>query len=326
MGLAEALASIRKMHGADAVMVGSPIVSGVKGISTGSLSLDIALGVGGFPRGRITEVFGAESVGKTTLCLEAAVRVQKAGGKVAFIDVEHALDRNYAENGLGIKWDELILAQPASGEEALSIADALVKSEEVDLIIIDSVANLVPQKELEGDVGDVVMGGIARLMSQSLRKMTASISKANCSVVFINQVREKIGLVFGNPQTQPGGRALKFHASCRIELSKLGSIKDKDQIIGSEIKAKVIKNKVSMPFTTAKYSIYYGRGICDEATIYDMAVAQKLIEVNGTHHVVDGQKINGKQNTIAYLEANPEYCSNLREKVLAVSKPVVSEE
>jgi recombination protein RecA len=322
MGIKEAIEGLRKQYGAGSVLMGQTIIEGVKGISTGALSLDIALGCGGFPRGRISEVFGAESTGKTTLCLEAIAKVQKAGGKAVFIDTEHALDRYYAKNGIGVDIDNLIFSQPDCGEEALDIAKAFLETKEVDIIVIDSVANLIPKAELEGEVGDIVMAGIARLMSSSLRKIVGAVRESNAALVFINQTREKVGMVFGNPNTQPGGKALKFYSSCRIELTKTGNIKVKEETTGANISAKVIKNKVAPPFRVAKYDIFFGKGISDESIILDMSIKIGVVEQSGSSYfTVNGQKINGRGNALEYLEKNPEYCAKLRQQALAAIQP-----
>lgn len=321
MGLKEALEQIRKQYGDGSVMTGQTVVPGMIGLSTGALSLDLALGVGGFPRGRISEVFGAESTGKTTLCLETIAKIQKAGGKAAFIDAEHALDANYAKNGIGVNWEELILSQPDCGEEALDICEILVKSGEVDIVVIDSVANLVPKSELEGEMGDVNMAGIARLMSKGLRKLSGIVSKSNCTLIFINQVREKVGMVFGNPSTQPGGRSLKFYASCRIELGVTGKVKAGESVIGSSIKATIVKNKVAPPFRVATYDVLFGKGISDESCVLDMATKHKIIETSGSSYfTINNEKINGRANAIDYLEEHQDVFTKIRNEVLKSAK------
>lgn len=301
--LAAALGQIEKNYGKGAVMkLGQHKAVDIDAISTGSLGLDIALGIGGLPKGRVIEIFGPESSGKTTLTLHAIAEAQKSGGNCAFIDAEHALDPAYAKK-LGVNIDELIISQPDTGEQALEIADTLVRSGAIDLLVIDSVAALVPKAEIEGEMGDSHMGLQARLMSQALRKLTASISKTNCIIIFINQIRMKIGVMFGNPETTTGGNALKFYASVRLDIRRIGSIKEKDQVVGSETKVKVVKNKVSPPFKTVEFDIMYGSGISKDGEIIDLGVKLNLIEKSGAWFSYKGNKIGqGRENAKQYLK------------------------
>ena len=284
-------------------------------VSTGSLGLDIALGVGGLPRGRVIEIYGPESSGKTTLTLQVIAEMQKLGGTCAFIDAEHALDVQYAQK-LGVDLQEMLISQPDTGEQALEIVDALVRSGSVDLIVIDSVAALTPKAELEGEMGDSLPGLQARLMSQALRKLTATIKKTNCMVIFINQIRMKIGVMFGNPETTTGGNALKFYASVRLDIRRTGSIKKAEEVIGSETKVKVVKNKVSPPFKTAEFDILYGEGISREGEIVDMGVSARVLDKSGAWYAYNGEKIGqGKDNAREFLRENPELALEIENKV-----------
>ena len=304
--LAAALAQIEKQFGKGSIMrlgEGQPIRD-IEVVSTGSLGLDIALGVGGLPRGRVVEIYGPESSGKTTLTLQVIAEMQKQGGVSAFIDAEHALDAQYAEK-LGVNLQDLLISQPDTGEQALEIVDALVRSGSVDLIVVDSVAALTPKAELEGDMGDSLPGLQARLMSQALRKLTATIQKTNTMVIFINQIRMKIGVMFGSPETTTGGNALKFYASVRLDIRRIGSIKKGDEVIGSETKVKVVKNKVAPPFKTAEFDILYGEGISREGEIIDMGVEARVIEKSGAWYAYKGEKIGqGKDNAREFLREN----------------------
>lgn len=306
--LQAALAQIEKQFGKGSIMrLGEgEKIEDIQVVSTGSLGLDIALGVGGLPRGRVVEIYGPESSGKTTLTLQVIAEMQKLGGTAAFIDAEHALDIQYAQK-LGVNLQELLISQPDTGEQALEIVDALVRSGSVDLIVIDSVAALTPKAELEGEMGDSLPGLQARLMSQALRKLTATIKKTNCMVIFINQIRMKIGVMFGNPETTTGGNALKFYASVRLDIRRTGSIKKGEEVIGSETKVKVVKNKVSPPFKTAEFDILYGEGISREGEIIDMGVNAKVLEKSGAWYAYNGEKIGqGKDNAREFLKENPE--------------------
>ena len=287
----------------------------VEAIPSGSLGLDIALGIGGLPKGRVVEIYGPESSGKTTLALHAIAEAQKRGGTCAFIDAEHALDPSYARK-LGVNVDDLLISQPDAGEQALEIADTLVRSGAVDILVVDSVAALVPRNELDGEMGDVQPGSQARLMSQALRKLTASISKSKTMVVFINQIRMKIGVMFGSPETTTGGNALKFYASVRLDIRRIGSIKKGEEVIGNETKVKVVKNKVSPPFKTAEFDILYGQGISREGEIIDMGVEAKVLEKSGAWYAYEGEKIGqGKDNAREFLKENPELAVEIENKV-----------
>lgn len=314
--LAAALGQIEKNYGKGSVMkLGQHAAVDVEAISTGSLGLDIALGIGGLPRGRIIEIFGPESSGKTTLTLHVIAEAQKKSGVCAFIDAEHALDPSYAKK-LGVNIDDLIISQPDTGEQALEIADTLVRSGAIDLLVIDSVAALVPKAEIEGEMGDSHMGLQARLMSQALRKLTASISKTNCIIIFINQIRMKIGVMFGNPETTTGGNALKFYASVRLDIRRTGSIKDKDEVIGSNTRVKVVKNKVSPPFKTVDFDIMYGSGISKVGEIIDLSVKLDLVEKSGAWFSYNGNKIGqGRENAKQYLKDHPNVSSELEQKI-----------
>jgi recombination protein RecA len=303
--IAAALAQIEKSYGKGSVMkLGERPNTDIEAISTGSLGLDIALGIGGLPRGRIIEIFGPESSGKTTLTLHVIAEAQKTGGTCAFIDAEHALDPAYAKK-LGVNIDELIISQPDTGEQALEITDTLVRSGAIDMIVIDSVAALVPKSEIEGEMGDSHMASQARLMSQALRKLTASISRTNCIVIFINQIRMKIGVMFGNPETTTGGNALKFYTSVRLDIRRIGSIKDKEDVVGSQTKVKIVKNKVSPPFKTADFDIMYGSGISKEGEIIDLGVKLEIIEKSGSWFSYNNIRIGqGRENVKQYLKEN----------------------
>ena len=306
--LTAALGQIEKQFGKGAVMrLGDPgSVRDVEAISTGSLYLDIALGVGGLPRGRVIEIFGPESSGKTTIALQTVAQMQRLGGTAAFVDAEHALDPAYAEK-LGINIAELLISQPDTGEQALEIVDMLVRSSAVDIVVVDSVAALTPRAEIEGEMGDSHVGLHARLMSQALRKLTASISRSNTTVIFINQIRMKIGVMFGSPETTTGGNALKFYASVRLDIRRIGSIKKGEEVIGNETRVKVVKNKVSPPFKTAEFDILYGMGVSREGEILDLGVNLGLIEKSGAWYSYNGERIGqGRDNVRDFLRANPE--------------------
>lgn len=311
-----ALSQIKKEFGEDAIMkLGvNDKNANIKTLSTGSLSLDIAVG-SGYPRGRIIEIFGPESSGKTTLTLHAIAECQKQGGTCAFIDAEHALDPVYARK-IGVNTDELILSQPDNGEQALEIADTLVRSGAIDMIIVDSVAALVPKAEIEGDMGDSHMGLQARLMSQALRKLTASISKSNAILIFINQIRMKIGVMFGNPETTTGGNALKFYASVRLDIRRVGAIKDKDDVIGNQTRVKVVKNKVAPPFKVVDFDILYGEGISKIGEIIDLGVKAEIVDKSGSWFAYNGDRIGqGRENVKKYLRDNPKICDEIEQKI-----------
>ncbi|VVE05313.1 recombinase A [Pandoraea aquatica] len=317
--LAAALAQIEKQFGKGSIMrLGDgEVEADIQVVSTGSLGLDIALGVGGLPRGRVIEIYGPESSGKTTLTLQVVAEMQKIGGTCAFIDAEHALDVGYA-NKLGVSVPELLISQPDTGEQALEIADALVRSGSIDLIIIDSVAALVPKAEIEGEMGDSLPGLQARLMSQALRKLTGTIKRTNCTVIFINQIRMKIGVMFGNPETTTGGNALKFYSSVRLDIRRIGSIKKGDEVVGNETRVKVVKNKVSPPFREAIFDILYGQGISREGEIIDLGVNAKIVEKAGAWYSYNGEKIGqGKDNAREFLRENPEIAHEIENKVRA---------
>jgi len=317
--LQAALAQIEKQFGKGTIMrLGDgEAIEDIQVVSTGSLGLDIALGVGGLPRGRVIEIYGPESSGKTTLTLQVISEMQKQAGTCAFIDAEHALDVQYAQK-LGVNLQELLISQPDTGEQALEIVDALVRSGSVDLIVIDSVAALTPKAELEGEMGDSLPGLQARLMSQALRKLTATIKKTNCMVIFINQIRMKIGVMFGSPETTTGGNALKFYASVRLDIRRTGSIKKGEEVIGSETKFKFVKNKVSPPFKTAEFDILYGEGISREGEIIDMGVNARVLEKSGAWYAYNGEKIGqGKDNAREFLRENPELAVEVENKVRA---------
>ena len=317
IALESAIGQIEKAFGKGSVMkLGT---SGenldVQAISTGSLGLDIALGIGGLPKGRIVEIYGPESSGKTTLALHVVAEAQKTGGTCAFVDAEHALDPVYAKK-LGVNIDDLLISQPDAGEQALEIADTLVRSGAISVLVVDSVAALVPRAELEGDMGDSHMGLQARLMSQALRKLTSSISKSNCLVIFINQIRQKIGIMFGNPETTSGGNALKFYASVRLDIRRIGAIKDKDDIIGNQTRVKVVKNKVAPPFRTVEFDIMYGEGISKNGEIVDLGVSADIIEKSGSWFSYNDQRIGqGRENVKNFLNENSEIASELEDKI-----------
>jgi len=315
--LQAALAQIEKQFGKGSIMrLGAgEAIEDIQVVSTGSLGLDIALGVGGLPRGRVVEIYGPESSGKTTLTLQVAAEMQKIGGVCAFIDAEHALDINYAQK-LGVNLQELLISQPDTGEQALEIVDALVRSGSVDLIVIDSVAALTPKAELEGEMGDSLPGLQARLMSQALRKLTGTIKKSNTMVIFINQIRMKIGVMFGSPETTTGGNALKFYASVRLDIRRIGSIKRGEEVVGNETKVKVVKNKVSPPFKEAEFDILYGEGISREGEIIDLGVVAKVVEKSGAWYAYKGEKIGqGKDNCREFLKENPALAIEIENKV-----------
>jgi recombination protein RecA len=315
--LSAALSQIEKQFGKGSVMrLGDgTAIKDIEFISTGSLTLDIALGIGGLPRGRIVEIYGPESSGKTTLTLQVIAACQRMGGTAAFVDAEHALDPAYAQR-LGVNVDELLISQPDTGEQALEIADMLVRSSAVDVVIIDSVAALTPKAEIEGEMGDSHMGLQARLMSQALRKLTANIKRSNTLVIFINQIRMKIGIMFGNPETTTGGNALKFYASVRLDIRRIGNVKNGDEIIGSETRVKVVKNKVAPPFKQAEFDILYNEGISREGEIIELGVQQGLIDKAGSWFSYQGQKIGqGKDNTRVYLKEHPEMASEIDGKI-----------
>ncbi|MBP8812570.1 MAG: recombinase RecA [Laribacter sp.] len=315
--LSAALAQIEKQFGKGSIMRmnETQVNENLQVISTGSLGLDMALGVGGLPRGRVVEIYGPESSGKTTLCLQVVAEAQKLGGTCAYIDAENALDPQYAGK-LGVKVDDLLISQPDTGEQALEICDMLVRSGGVDLIVVDSVAALVPKAEIEGEMGDSHVGLQARLMSQALRKLTGNIKRTNTLVIFINQIRMKIGVMFGNPETTTGGNALKFYASVRLDIRRIGAIKKTDEIIGNETRVKVVKNKVSPPFKQAEFDILYGEGISREGEIIEMGVANKFIDKSGAWYAYNGQKIGqGKDNAREWLRENPAIAQEIEKKI-----------
>ena len=317
--LSAALSQIEKQFGKGSVMRygDNEVAHDIKVVSTGSLGLDVALGVGGLPRGRVIEVYGPESSGKTTLTLQVIAEMQKIGGTCAFIDAEHALDVQYAAK-LGINLADLLISQPDHGEQALEITDALVRSGSVDLIVIDSVAALVPRAEIEGDMGDNLPGLQARLMSQAMRKLTASIKRTNCTVIFINQIRMKIGVMFGSPETTTGGNALKFYSSVRLDIRRIGSIKKGDEVIGNETRVKVVKNKVAPPFKQAEFDIMYGTGISREGEIVDLGVKAGVVDKAGAWYSYDGAKIGqGKDNVREFLKSNPALAQEIEQKIRA---------
>ena len=315
--LQAALAQIEKQFGKGTIMrLGEgEVIADIEVVSTGSLGLDVALGVGGLPRGRVVEIYGPESSGKTTLTLQVIAEMQRVGGTCAFVDAEHALDTQYAQK-LGVNLQELLISQPDTGEQALEIVDSLVRSGAVDLIVIDSVAALTPRAEIEGEMGDSLPGLQARLMSQALRKLTGSIKKTNCMVIFINQIRMKIGVMFGSPETTTGGNALKFYASVRLDIRRIGSIKRGEEIIGNETKVKVVKNKVSPPFKTAEFDILFGEGISREGEIVDMGVIAKVVDKSGAWYAYNGEKIGqGRDNAREFLRENPTLAREIENKV-----------
>jgi recombination protein RecA len=315
--LAAALSQIEKQFGKGSVMrLGDSITArDVDVVSTGSLGLDIALGVGGLPRGRVVEVYGPEASGKTTLTLQVVAEVQRNGGTAAFVDAEHALDPVYAEK-VGVKLDDLLISQPDTGEQALEITDMLVRSGAVDIVVVDSVAALTPKAEIEGEMGDIHVGLQARLMSQALRKLTGNIKRSNCLVIFINQIRMKIGVMFGNPETTTGGNALKFYASVRLDIRRTGSIKKGEEVLGNETRVKVVKNKVAPPFRTAEFEILYGHGISREGEIIDFGVKENIIEKSGAWFSYDGERIGqGKENAREYLIQHPDIAAAMETKI-----------
>ena len=321
-----ALSQIERQFGKGAVMrMGDAPREAIPAISTGSLGLDIALGIGGLPKGRIVEIYGPESSGKTTLTLQTIAECQKAGGTAAFIDAEHALDPVYAGK-LGVNVDDLLVSQPDTGEQALEIADMLVRSGSVDILVVDSVAALTPRAEIEGDMGDTHVGLQARLMSQALRKITGNIKRSNCLVIFINQIRMKIGVMFGNPETTTGGNALKFYSSVRLDIRRIGSVKQGDEVVGNETRVKVVKNKVSPPFRQAEFQVMYGKGIYHMGEVLDLGVQEGLVEKSGAWYSYDGQRIGqGKANAAQFLDENrataDEVEKMLRDKLLASPVP-----
>jgi recombination protein RecA len=317
--LAAALAQIEKQFGKGSIMKmgGKSADQDLQVIPTGSLGLDIALGVGGLPRGRIVEIYGPESSGKTTLCLQVVAEAQKLGGTAAYIDAENALDPTYAAR-LGVKVDDLIISQPDTGEQGLEIADMLVRSGGVDIIVVDSVAALVPKAEIEGEMGDQLPGLQARLMSQALRKLAGNIKRANVLVIFINQLRMKIGVMFGNPETTTGGNALKFYSTIRLDIRRIGSLKKGDEMIGNETRVKVVKNKVSPPFREAVFDILYGEGISHESELIELGVEYKIVDKSGAWYSYQGEKIGqGKENTRDWLKSNPEIANEIENKIRA---------
>jgi len=314
--LEAALSQIDRAFGKGSVMkLGQREVVDADTISTGSLGLDIALGIGGFPRGRVIEIYGPESSGKTTLALHAVAEAQKKGGIAAYVDAEHALDPTYARK-LGVDVDELLISQPDTGEQGLEIADTLVRSGGVDIVVIDSVAALTPKAELEGEMGDQLPGLQARLMSQALRKLTGSISKSNCLVVFINQMRMKIGVMFGNPETTTGGNALKFYASVRLDIRRIGSIKDRDEVVGNQTRVKVVKNKVAPPFREVEFDIMYGVGISKTGELIDLGVKAGIVEKSGSWYSYDGERIGqGRENAKQFIEKNPDLMAKIEASI-----------
>jgi len=324
-----AMGAVERQFGKGSIMrlgKDEPLIRDIQVISTGSISLDIALGVGGVPRGRIVEIYGPESSGKTTLSLHVVAEAQKKGGICGYIDAEHALDVGYARK-LGVRTDDLLLSQPDTGEQGLEIAEMLVRSGAIDVLVIDSVAALVPKAELEGEMGDAHMGVQARLMSQALRKLTGTIAKSQTCVVFINQIRMKIGVMFGNPETTTGGNALKFYASQRLDIRRIGAIKNGEQVVGSRTRVKVVKNKVAPPFKEVEFDIMYGTGISREGDLLDMASAENIIEKSGAWYAYAGERIGqGRENAKDYLRDHPEVCAVVERKLLekvGVLKPAV---
>lgn len=314
--LVAALAQIEKQFGKGAIMrMGDREVEAIESVSTGSLGLDIALGIGGLPRGRVVEIYGPESSGKTTLTLQVIAEMQKLGGSAAFIDAEHALDVGYAQK-LGVNVADLLISQPDTGEQALEIADMLVRSGGIDVVVIDSVAALTPRAEIEGEMGDQLPGLQARLMSQALRKLTANIKRTNTLVIFINQIRMKIGVMFGSPETTTGGNALKFYASVRLDIRRTGTIKKGDEVIGSETKVKVVKNKIAPPFREAHFDILYGEGISREGEVVEMGVEHKFVDKSGAWYAYNGEKIGqGKDNAREFLRNNPAISTEIENKI-----------
>ena len=313
--LETAIAKIEKDYGKGTIMrLGDDISVNVEALSTGSLSLDLALGIGGVPKGRIIEIYGPEASGKTTLALHIVASAQKNGGDAAYIDVEHALEPAYAR-ALGVDIDSLLISQPDTGEQALDITESLVRSGAIDVIVVDSVAALIPRAELEGEVGDTVVGMLARLMSQAMRRLAGAISKNNCTVIFINQLRQKIGVMYGNPETTPGGLALKYYASVRIDVRRIETLKAGGEMIGTRTRAKVVKNKVAPPFREAEFDIMYGEGISKISEIIDLAVKLDIIEKGGAWFTVNGQRLQGKDAVKEYLTANPDICDKIEQDI-----------
>ena len=309
------IAQIEKNYGKGAIMrLGDDIPVNVEALSTGSLSLDLALGIGGVPKGRIVEIYGPEASGKTTLALHVVASAQKAGGEAAYIDVEHALEPAYAR-ALGVDIDSLLISQPDTGEQALDIAESLVRSSAVDVVVVDSVAALIPRIELEGEMGDSVVGALARLMSQAMRRLAGAISKNGCTVIFINQLRQKIGVMYGNPETTPGSLALKYYASVRIDVRRIETLKSGNEMIGNRTRAKVIKNKCAPPFKEAEFDIIYGEGISKVGEIVDLGVKLELIDKAGARFTVGDQRIQGRDATKAYLLNNPEICNKIEQQI-----------
>ena len=317
--LDSALAQIERQFGKGSIMKlgGDNPVTEIEAISSGSLGLDIALGIGGLPKGRVIEIYGPESSGKTTLTLHVVAEAQKKGGVCAFVDAEHALDPQYARK-LGVDLDELLISQPDTGEQALEIVDTLVRSGAVSLVVVDSVAALTPKSELEGDMGDSSVGVHARLMSQAMRKLTSSISRSNCMVIFINQIRMKIGVMFGSPETTTGGNALKFYASVRLDIRRIGSIKDRDEIVGNQTRVKVVKNKVAPPFKQVEFDIMYGEGISKRGELLDLGVKAGVVEKSGAWYSYGDERIGqGRENAKAYLKENPQTATQIEDKIRA---------
>lgn len=317
-----AVSAIEKQFGKGSIMrlgANESLVKDVEAISTGALSLDIALGIGGLPKGRICEIYGPESSGKTTLCLSVIAQAQKKGGVVAFVDAEHALDINYARK-LGVNTEDLLISQPDTGEQALEITETLVRSGAIDVLVVDSVAALVPRAEIEGDMGDSHVGLQARLMSQALRKLTAAINRSNTLVIFINQIRMKIGVMFGNPETTTGGNALKFYSSVRLDVRRVGAIKDGEDVTGNRTAVKVVKNKMAPPFTKVEFDLMYGEGISEEGDLLDLAVTAGMVEKSGAWFSINGERMGqGRDAAKTFLKEHPEYMTELRSKILAAN-------
>jgi len=325
MALSAALGQIEKQFGKGSVMrMGDATATNIEAVSTGSIALDVALGIGGLPRGRVVEIYGPESSGKTTLTLHAVAEMQKLGGTAAFVDAEHALDPSYAEK-LGVNIDDLLVSQPDTGEQALEITDMLVRSGAVDIIVVDSVAALTPKAEIEGDMGDSHMGLQARLMSQALRKLTGNIKRSNTLVIFINQIRMKIGVMFGNPETTTGGNALKFYSSVRLDIRRTGAIKKGDEIVGNETKVKVVKNKVAPPFKTINFEILYGEGISREGELIDLGVKCNIVDKAGAWYSYNGDRIGqGKDKVRTFLKENPDIANDIDTRIREELMPKVS--
>ncbi|MBR4394621.1 MAG: recombinase RecA [Oscillospiraceae bacterium] len=322
--LETAIAKIERDYGKGTIMrLGDDIPVNVESLSTGSLSLDLALGIGGVPKGRIVEIYGPEASGKTTLALHVVASAQKAGGEAAYIDVEHALEPAYAR-ALGVDIDSLLISQPDTGEQALDITESLVRSGAVDVVVVDSVAALIPRSELEGEVGDTVVGALARLMSQAMRRLAGAISKNNCTVIFINQLRQKIGVMYGNPETTPGGLALKYYASVRIDVRRVETLKVNGEMIGNHTRAKVVKNKVAPPFKEAEFDIMYGEGISRVGEIVDLGVKLDLIDKAGAWFTIGDQRIQGRDAVKQYLIDNPDMCEKLEDEIRANSYKLLS--